>query len=548
MTAIEAPMPLGRTEQPAPRAADPWHAHLIAWALILIGVAIRLRMYLADRSLWRDEASLSLNVIHRSFGGLFRPLDYDQGAPVGFLLIQKLAVTLFGSGEFVLRFWPTLVSILALPLFYRLCRLLLNCRGALIALAVLAMSANNSFYWADAKQYSTDVFVTVGLLLCAAEAFKDSSGDPSKNTRRTITLIIAGAVAIWFSHPAVFVLSGIGLAAVVRWFVQMSRRGAAEIFLLAAVWGASSLANYLLCLRRLAHSDYLQRYWSETAVAFAPLPASIESLIWYKRHFFELFQYPFAQALEGLVALAFLLGVALIFHRRKAVLAMLLVPIFAALAASAVHQYPFDSRLLLFVVPLTTIAVAAGLDFLCRGNYGLVGILAFVLMMMSPIIQAMQTLKDPPKECEIRDSMQFIAAHRKPGDVFYLSPTARYGFMYYQPRFGLDGVPVTVGPRHFPSLGDYASEFERFAGKRLWVLFEDPFNGDPVREKQFNTEQPIAMDVLDTMGQCIWRAQPFNEYVACYDLTRPPAQPARWRWGPASDRAPAAPPWTAKGD
>jgi uncharacterized membrane protein len=524
VTVIQDPIPPVQTEQPAPRAADAWHVQAIAWALILIGAAIRLRMYLADRSLWRDEASLSLNIIHRSFGGLLHPLDYDQGAPIGFLMIQKLAVTFFGSNEFVLRFWPTLASILVLPLFYRLCRLILSRRGALIALAVLAMSAGNSFYWADAKQYSTDVLATVALLLCAAEAF------PAENTRRKITLIVVGAVAIWFSHPAVFVLSGIGVAAVIRWFAQKSRRRAAEVFLLAAVWGASFLANYLLCLRNLAHSDYLQQFWSEKADAFAPMSASIDSLIWYKRHFFELFRYPFAQALEGLVALAFLLGVVLIFHRRKALLAMLLVPMLAALAASAVHQYPFDTRLLLFLVPLTTIAVAAGLDFLCQGSYRLVGILAIILVMISPIVTATQTLMAPPKNCEISDSMRFIAAHRKPGDVFYLSPTAQYGFMYYQSRFGLDGVPVTVGARHLPALDDYAREFDQFAAKRLWVLFEDPYNGDPVREKQFNTEQPIAMDVLDTMGRCVWRTHPFNEYAACYDLTQAPAQPTALSW------------------
>jgi hypothetical protein len=32
-------------------------------------------------------------------------------------------------------------------------------------------------------------------------------------------------------------------------------------------------------------------------------------------------------------------------------------------------------------------------------------------------------------------------------------------------------------------------------------------------------EQPKAMDVMDSIGKRVWKAQPFNEYVACYDLT-----------------------------
>ncbi|MGD0464039.1 MAG: glycosyltransferase family 39 protein [Tepidisphaeraceae bacterium] len=518
------------------RPADPWPVRLIAWGLILVGAAVRLRVYLADRSLWRDEASLALNIIHRSFGGLFRPLDYDQGAPIGFLIIQKLAVTLFGNNEFALRFWPTLASILALPLFYRLSRLLLSRRGALIALAVLALATGRAFYWADNKQYSTDFLLSVGLLLFAAGAFKDSINAPPAGMRNIFPLAVAGILAIWFSHPAIFVLSGIGLAAVVRWFAEKKpRHGAREIVLLAAVWGGSFLANYLFSLRDLTGSEYLQSYWWKIADAFAPLPTSFASLIWYKRNFLEMFQHPFEQELEGLAALAFLLGVVVIYRRRRAVLALLLTPIFAALVASALHQYPFNYRLLLFSVPLTTIVLAAGLDFLCQGQYRLIGILAVALLLISPITQTLNTLISPPPGCEIRDSMQFIAAHRQPGDLFYLYPTAQYGFAYYQPRFGIGGVPVTIGTRHVPTLDDYARELGQFAGKRIWVLFEDPFNGDPVREIQFITQQPTAMDVLDSMGRCLFRDEPFNEYVACYDLSQPPAQAGQW-WRAANDK------------
>ena len=542
MISLETPMPLAQKTKLArlpARDADPWMARLLAWGLILVGASLRARMYLANRSLWRDEAALALNIIHRSFGGLFRPLDYDQGAPVGFLMIQKLATTLFGGNEFVLRLWPTLASILILPIFYRACRLLISRRASLIALAVLALAADRSFYWIDNKQYSTDAFVTVCLLWLAARAFTESADGSWRDIRRMIALAIAGTIAIWFSHPAVFVLSGIGLAAAVRWLGQRPRRGAGEIVLLAAVWAGSFLANYFLCLRNLTHSDYLQRYWSEIARAFAPPPTSFQSIGWYKRSFLELFHYPFAQELEGLAALAFLWGAVMIYRRRKLVLAMLLTPILAALCASGLHQYPFDSRLLLFVVPLTTIALAAGVDFLWQGNFRMVGILALALLMISPITQTLATLRDPPKNCEIRDAVEFIAAHREPGDVFYLFPTARYGFLYYQPRYGLDGVAITVGSRHVAGLDNYAGELEQFAGKRVWVLFEDPFNGDPVREGQFLVEQPRAMDILDSLGRCVWRKEPFNEYVACYDLREPPAHAVPWlptAWTPTSNK------------
>jgi Dolichyl-phosphate-mannose-protein mannosyltransferase len=492
--------------------------NIIAWGLIFLGMVARLRLYLGNQSLWRDEAKLALNITQRSFSGLFRPLDYDQGAPIGFLMIEKCAVNLFGGGELVLRFWPMLASILTLPLFYFLCRRLLSPRAAIFALAILTLAADNSFHIAEAKQYSTDLFVAVGLLLLAARSFGGDIGY-SMNTKSLLLLAIAGAAAVWFSHPAIFVLGGIGAALAVSWFGQTPRRGTGGIVILAAVWIGSFLANYLVSLRGLTHSDYLQHFWA-AAGAYAPLPASGSAIFWYKRKLYALFANPFSAEGESLAVLLFLLGIAAIYRTRKPLVAMLLLPILAALGASAIHKYPFDSRLVLFVFPLTAIAVAVGLNVLWESRFRAAGILALGLLMISPVNRTLTTLATAPKNCEIRESMAFIAQHRKPGDVFYLSPSARYGFAFYQAQFGLDGVPVVFGSPEDGSLDSYAAELSAYAGKRVWVLVEDQSSGDPVGESEFIMQQPKVMDVMDSIGKCLWKAEPFNEYVACYDLTK----------------------------
>jgi hypothetical protein len=50
-----------------------------------VGVLLRVIAYLKDRSMWFDEAMLAHNIVTRSFAGLVKPLDYAQGAPVGYL-------------------------------------------------------------------------------------------------------------------------------------------------------------------------------------------------------------------------------------------------------------------------------------------------------------------------------------------------------------------------------------------------------------------------------------------------------------------------------
>jgi hypothetical protein len=489
---------------------------ILAWALIFLGTASRLRIYLGDQSLWRDEAKLALNIIQRSFAGLLRPLDNYQAAPLGFLMIEKCAVLLFGSSELVLRFWPMLASILVLPLFYYLCRRVLDPHAAIVALAILALAADNSFHVAEVKQYSTDVLVTVGLLLLAVKSLNDDRA--ARSIRTVLPLAVAGAVAIWFSHPAIFVLSGVGAALLFSWFTHKPRRGAGGIVLLALVWLGSFLANYFVSLRGLTRTDYLQNFWS-MAGAYAPVPTSPSAIFWYKRKFYSLFFDPFSMEGEGLAVLVFLLGVMAIYRLRKSMLALLLVPILAALAASGLHKYPFDSRLILFIIPLTTILVAAGLSFLWQTRFRAAGAIALCLLMISPINRTLEALTTRPKNCEIRDSMAFISQHREPGDVFYLSPAAQCGFEFYQSRFGLSGVPVIYGSPADGSLDSYAAELSACAGKRVWVLIEDQSSGDPIAESQFVMQQPKVMDVLDSMGKRVWKAEPFNEYVACYDLS-----------------------------
>src|SRR5258708_38080730 len=82
----------------------------VAGALTIVfavaGSAVRIEQFATRRSLWVDEAMLALNVIERNYGGLTRPLHYNQGAPIGWLWTQRLMVQVFGVNEYALRIVP----------------------------------------------------------------------------------------------------------------------------------------------------------------------------------------------------------------------------------------------------------------------------------------------------------------------------------------------------------------------------------------------------------------------------------------------------------
>src|ERR1700730_13625855 len=106
---------------------------------ITLGALLRLALYLRNRSLWYDEALLALNILHRPFAGLFGTLDYHQGAPVGFLLLEKLATKIGGGSEFALRFMPLLFGIGAWLLFSKVAGGSLSRRAVPLAVLLFAI-------------------------------------------------------------------------------------------------------------------------------------------------------------------------------------------------------------------------------------------------------------------------------------------------------------------------------------------------------------------------------------------------------------------------
>ncbi len=115
-------------------------------AAIAIGAGLRLYFYLSNRSLWFDEALLALNLTERSFAELMQPLDYNQSAPLGFLLIQKTVISLLGNRDYLLRLIPLLAGLTSLPLFFLTARLFLRPVAVHAAMWFFALSPQLIYY------------------------------------------------------------------------------------------------------------------------------------------------------------------------------------------------------------------------------------------------------------------------------------------------------------------------------------------------------------------------------------------------------------------
>ena len=236
----------------------------IGCALLVLGIALRLGPYLRNYSLEVSEASLSLNIMHRSYDQLRQPLDRNQAAPVGFLWTQKASTQWFGDSEYVLRLFPLLCGIVSLFLFSSIVAETLGVVGWLTSLGLFAVSKYLVFYSFQVKQYIVDVTCALLLVRIALWATKRQL-----RLKEAFILAFARAAAIWFSHPSVFVLGSVGAFLLCRCWTQ-DRAAIRWIAVVGVVWLLSFLYIYFLTLLALGRNNYLITFWKNGFMPFPP--------------------------------------------------------------------------------------------------------------------------------------------------------------------------------------------------------------------------------------------------------------------------------------
>jgi dolichyl-phosphate-mannose-protein mannosyltransferase len=433
---------------------------------MLLGVILRLRPYLANRSLWLDESFLALNLVERSFGQLWQPLDHLQAAPLGFLAIERLAITAFGASEYALRLFPLLCGVASLVLFWDLTRRLLSPLGALLALAMLAISERLIYYAAEVKPYSTDVAVTL-LLWWAFLRWDGEIGAP----RRVLLLAAAlGAVAVWLSYPAVLVLGGIGLRWL--WVPLRARQWSALVqrAVVSGIWVLSFAVVYLVAMRGISGNPLLRDIWRPAAAPL--LPRSLADLAWYVEAAATVGSLPLGKTVEALVILAVVLGAL----ARRHLLVWVAGPLILSWLAAGLERYPLAARLWLFLTPFIVVLAAAGLaDTWTRARTAapvLAPVLG-VLLLGPPSLSAARDTIRPRGVEEVRPLLRHAREGYRDGDALYLYYWTEFPARYYAVRgLGFPGEVIVGAVGGSDTRGEYERDVERLHGRgRVWLLF-----------------------------------------------------------------------------
>lgn len=501
----------------------PSRRRTIALTLGIAGALLRLWQYLGRGSFWLDEAAIARNVVARDPSGLLRPLDFAQIAPKGFLLVEKLASSSLGTGDHALRLYSLLCALAALPLFYALARRALSEPGALLAFAFFALLSRPIYYASEAKQYSGDIFFACLLLLLGLRVFA-----PDTAPRHWLRLGGLGAIAVWFSQPALFVGVGIALALVVG---VLQRRVPLRWPAVVAciLWLVTGLPSIWLTIHSLGPAEYayMQSFWSD---GFWPLvPHSLHDAAWPFLNLYGLFRDPLGMPV-GVVGLAlFVVGVVAFAHRRPVTLAALAGPLLVLYAASALGVFPFattlhgfdkiaagNGRVLMFLVPSLVLLVTAGIMVLLDSPLLRVrrtGVAAAALVIGAPLYYDLTTLPWSPN-----DLTQVLAAiHReaKPGDRLYVHYAGLHPFEWYRARVPIADDHVVRGGCYRPAWREYLRELDAFRGTgRLWVVVVHPAWVNGVHEGA------VIEQYLDHVAPKLGRWGESDSFALLYDFGR----------------------------
>ncbi|MCX7995006.1 MAG: glycosyltransferase family 39 protein [candidate division WOR-3 bacterium] len=480
--------------------------------IIGLGIIFRVSQFLYNRSFTEGEAALAMNIVQRSYGELLKPLDYAQAAPVGFLYLQKLMVNLFGNNEYSLRILPLIAGIISLFLFYRLARRLLTGWALAVALILFATCDHLIYFSSEIKQYSTDVTIALLLYLIVFGIFEKGfvSG-------RIVSSGLAAAVSLWFSHSSLFIY---GAIVIVLAIIIIRNRQWYSIFGLifgCLIWLISLWYNYLISLEPLTQNKELLDFWSPNFMPF--LIKSWADVHWFVYSFLRLFKNPLGLGIYQLLfsAFSFVIGCFVLLYKSKKSVAVLMLPIILSLFASGFKKYPFEGRLLLFIVPSMVIAIAAGIDTL-RSKLvffsNRLGIFLVITLLAYPVGLAFYHLIKPRGSEELRVVMRYLRNHYREGDVIYLYYAAKNAFQYYSDKFDFASVEYIAGTEPKNDWGDYYFDLVKLKGnKRVWIIFSHIVTWKGVDEER------LFLSYLNLIGKKIdsFRVSGASAYL--YDLS-----------------------------
>jgi hypothetical protein len=467
--------------------------------VIAAGILLRLFHYFNNRSLWEDEVYLSTGLVKLNLWALFNhSLAYQQKAPLGYLLVSKLCLLLFGNHEMALRLFPLICGVASLLVFLPVVRYFLQPLGVLVAISLLAFSPQLVYHSVEAKQYATELFTTI-LFLYTFIVYKNRF-----DFKSLVSWAFYGAIIAWFSFSIVFIMAATACTLLLNSLVKKKWPHLLKQAFTFSIWFISFGINYLLFSGKNAHTGWLIDFYVKHD---AFMPISFHALAWVGHQFFSFLNYPmglswfnavdydsrFHQMLLRFAWIPIIIAVTGTYHlykNNKQLLVLIFSSFIIVFMASTLKLYPFHERLTVFLAPLFILLIAAGCQLLIAPKQKRYTwqYLPILMLLFGPVYNSLRLLKRTDlfgdyKKSYNREAFFYLNQNYQSGDIVYTywNDLPAYDFykMVYPLKYtGIQGVDYRYQTSSFTDYFNHLNtDFKTFEGKkRVWIIFNNHFD------------------------------------------------------------------------
>ncbi|RYD58734.1 MAG: hypothetical protein EOP56_03870 [Sphingobacteriales bacterium] len=399
---------------------------ILAFAIMIIGVGLRLMVYLQNRNLILDEANVARNIFERGFSALVKPLSYEQYAPPIFLWILKLSAALFGYSEQVLRLYPIIAGIVALFLLYKVGKEIGGLRAVWYPLILFALAPILIRYSSELKQYVPDACITLLLVWAALRI------DIVKTTtvRFIVSWVVIGSLAIWASMPSVFVLAGVGCYYGVICLQHKDYKRLLTIVVTSVLWVVQFSIYYFTILKPQISSSYLQNFHHYDFLFATPETSGewMHNWVVFSR---LIKQFSKAEFFVQVNAWLMLLGIIMLLWKSPARGVLLFVPIGAVMIAAAFNQYSLLPRVALFTLPVLLLLILYGLSFLLYRRSILINVAILLLVLPCVYLSISNGRTEVYKYEQLTEGLDYLNRKQITGPYTYIHHASGPAFIYY---------------------------------------------------------------------------------------------------------------------
>jgi Dolichyl-phosphate-mannose-protein mannosyltransferase len=380
---------------PGDGSRSAWIEAIATVVLVSLGLYMRLGGVAIGRTIgfWMDEANWAIRVVDK-------PLEAQLIRPIGFMLLTRWSVALFGKWEFAFRLLPWLAGLATPFITAFLARRFLNRPAArLLMVGILSLSPVAIDFSKEFKPYGFSLMLHLLLPLLALRWYQ---------TRRTWDLVVCGIaapLALFFAQDALFLYPGLFLVLGLETWRSRNFRQLGATAGFAVLSAGIVLGMYFMIWSRLPKNE--SDYWGKKyGVFYSPKKPSDTALGWYAGKYAEIAEFPGARrdlfdiervrrptlqrlkSIDKRVWLAMhLLGLAVMgLQRRYREALLFLSPALVCTAFNVLGLWPYGTfRTNLFLLAGMSAIAALGLDWKVLQKRAWAALVPVALLVLLPL-------------------------------------------------------------------------------------------------------------------------------------------------------------------